>query len=47
MRDDGEDSTAVQAVPGRVIIDAAGQSFLSRAIKWVGKIIAQEWSVTS
>ncbi len=47
MRDDGEDRAAVQAVPGRVIIDAAGQSFLSRAIKWAGKIVAQEWSVSS
>ncbi len=45
-RDDGG-RAAVQAVPGRVIIDAAGQSFLSRAIKGVGKIVAQEWSVTS
>ncbi len=45
-RDDGG-RAAVQAVPGRVIIDAAGQSFLSRTIKWAGKIVAAEWSVTS
>ena len=47
VRDDRHNGTAVQAVPGRVIIDAAGQSFLSRAIKWAGKIVAAEWSVTS
>ncbi len=47
LRDDGHDRAAIQAVPGRVIIDAAGQSFLSRAIKWAGKIVAAEWSVTS
>jgi putative peptide zinc metalloprotease protein len=45
-RDDGG-RAAVQAVPGRVVIDAAGQSFLSRMIKWAGKIVAAEWSVTS
>jgi putative peptide zinc metalloprotease protein len=45
VRDAGG-TAAVQAVPGRVIIDAAGQSFLSRAIKWAGKIVAAEWSVT-
>ena len=46
VRDAGSNGS-VQAVPGRVIIDAAGQSFLSRAIKWAGKIVAAEWSVTS
>ena len=46
VRDDDAASEAVQAVPGRVIIDAAGQSFLSRAIKWAGRIVAQEWSIT-
>jgi putative peptide zinc metalloprotease protein len=39
-------STAPQPVPGRVIIDATGQSFLSRAVKWAGSIVAREWSVT-
>ena len=45
IRDDA-DVSAIQAVPGRVIIDASGQSFLSCAIKWAGKILAQEWSVS-
>jgi putative peptide zinc metalloprotease protein len=46
VRDDGQVSTTPQSVPGRVIIDAAGQSLLSRAVKWVGSIVAREWSVT-
>jgi putative peptide zinc metalloprotease protein len=46
VRDDRQVSTAPQSVPGRVIIDAAGQSLLSRAVKWAGSIVAREWSVT-
>ena len=45
VRDDGGNA-AVQAIPGRVIIDAAGQSLMSRAVKWAGKLLAQEWSVS-
>ncbi len=46
VRDDGG-WAAVQAVPGRVIIDAEGQSLLSRATKWAGSIVAREWSITN
>ena len=46
VRDDQQVSTATQAIPGRIIIDAAGQSVLSRIVRWAGSILAREWSVT-
>jgi putative peptide zinc metalloprotease protein len=38
---------AIQPVPGRIVIDASGQSLAGRLMAWCGRILAQEWSVTN
>jgi putative peptide zinc metalloprotease protein len=37
----------IQPVPGIIEIDASGQSLLSGLMSWFGKLLAQEWSITS
>ncbi len=46
-RDAQPTTAAIEPVHGRIIIAAPGQSLLSRAMSFVGKVISREWSLTS
>lgn len=46
-RDDAATESGIQQVPGRVIVDAAGESLLSRLVRGAGRLIARESSLTN
>lgn len=45
-RDARESSYAVQATPGRIVIDAAGESLVSRLFRGAGRVVARESSLS-
>ena len=45
-RGDGEQADIIQTVPGKVVIDASGQSLLSRLASWTTQIFRSEGSLS-
>ncbi|MBW8860557.1 MAG: hypothetical protein JF570_12805, partial [Caulobacter sp.] len=44
-RDTRESGYAVQATPGRIVIDAAGESLIARLFRGAGRVVAKESSL--